>query len=357
MSSEFSVIQDCFVALCQNLPAGDLGIGDDAAVLSVPENHQVVVATDTLVQGIHFPENTPPEQIAWKALAVNLSDLAAMGASPWCYSLSLSVPKSLAKPEWFAAFAKGLAGLCEHLKIQIPLIGGDTTSAKEGALSVTISAQGLVKSGKAIFRNGARAGDWIVVTENIGQGALGLQVAFENPNLESLLDSQKVNALKALNTPVPPIHLGQKLSGLATSAIDISDGLLQDLGHILRQSSYQDHSVAPSQLSNMNANHESMLGAVIDLGKLPVSQAMKAYIERAQDWSWVLSGGDDYQLCFTIKPSDWNTVQALAKGFDVKVTCVGKIINRPVLELVSDSNREVFDWQMPEKLKFGFQHF
>ena len=353
MSSEFNVIQNCFVDLSKGLPAGDLGIGDDAAVLSVPKNHQVVVATDTLVQGIHFPVSTSAEQIAWKALAVNLSDLAAMGASPWCYSLSLSVPKSLATPQWFAEFARGLSDLCAHLNIQLPLIGGDTTSAKEGALSVTVSAQGLVDSGTAIFRCGAQLDDWIVVTGSLGEGALGLQVAFANPEMNGLTQSQKMDALNALNKPVPQTCLGSKLAGLANSVIDISDGLLQDLGHILRQSSLQNHSVALSKTTKVDKG----LGALIELSDLPVSQGMQHYIQKTQDWSLVLSGGDDYQLCLTIAQSQWQALQKVAKESGVKVTRVGKIIDRPVIELLGEKKTESLDWQNAENLKFGFQHF
>ncbi|WP_130537561.1 thiamine-phosphate kinase [Thiomicrorhabdus indica] len=353
MSSEFNIIQNCFVGLCRELPAGDLGIGDDAAVLSVPVEHQVVVATDTLVQGIHFPEKTPAQQVAWKALAVNLSDLAAMGAKPWCYSLSLSVPKSLAKQQWFADFSKGLADLCAHLNLKIPLVGGDTTSAKEGALSVTISAQGLVKQGKAVYRRGACVNDWIVVTGNLGEGALGLQVDLDKPEVCSMPKALKLHALKALNTPVPQTAVGQMLSGIVNSAIDISDGLLQDLTHILRQSSFGNHSVAISAENQMQKG----LGAKINLQEVPVSEGMKAYFSQTKDWGLALSGGDDYQLCLTVSETNWQALQELAKALNVKVTRIGKIINRPVIELVGQNKTESLDWQNAENLTFGFQHF
>jgi thiamine-monophosphate kinase len=170
MSNEFELIKTFFKPLSKGLSEDELGIGDDGAVLNVPESSQLVVVTDTLVEGVHFPVKTDPYDIAWKALAVNLSDLAAMGAEPGFFSLSLTLPN--AENEWLERFAKGLSDLASLHKI--PLIGGDTT---RGPLSVTITANGWVKAKGAVLRSGAQKGDVICVTQTIGDAAVGLSLA------------------------------------------------------------------------------------------------------------------------------------------------------------------------------------
>lgn len=356
MAGEFEVIQNYFTQLNSRLPAGDLGIGDDGAVLSLPgcEDSQLVVVTDTLVSGIHFPENSSAYDIAWKALAVNLSDLAAMGATPWCYSMALSIPKSMVCDAWFEGFKQGFQDLCQQLNLQIPLVGGDTTSTHEGALSVTVSAKGLVKKGQAIFRSGAQMGDLILVTGQIGEGALGLKVAFGQSEVDHLHPQQKIDAMQALNRPYPQTHLGMKLSPWVNSAIDISDGFLQDLSHILRQSATGASSVSSDSLYSVRP---ALFGAKLELAKLPISAGMQAYLSMSHDWSAVLTGGDDYQLCLTVAKHNLKEILSVAQSLGVKLSVVGEVINRPGIELIFDDESKHYDLQEIGNKAFGFQHF
>ena len=193
-----------------------LGIGDDAAVVTVPDDHDLVLCMDTLVAGVHFPEDTSPGAIGHKALAVNLSDLAAMGAEPAWFTLSVTLPH--ADADWLAAFAQGMFRLADHYRVQ--LVGGDVT---RGPLSVTVQAHGLVPRGRALRRSGAAVGDRIYVTGTLGDAGLALhQGAEQAPALRQRLDY-----------PSPRVEAGLALRGLASAAIDISDGLLADLGHLL----------------------------------------------------------------------------------------------------------------------------
>ena len=224
--AEFDLIRRLQQIVCSG-PGSDryqpvLGIGDDAAVLDVPDGQQLVVTTDTLVEGIHFLPGTAPRDLGHKSLAVNLSDLAAMGAEPAWFFLALTLPD--ADDEWLNEFAQGIAGLVRESGIH--LAGGDTTG---GPLSITITAVGLVARGQALTRSGARDGDFIAVSGVLGDASLAL----------SMLKSKQTpdaDLLDALHRPTPRLELGRRLRGLATSCIDISDGLIADLGHILERS-------------------------------------------------------------------------------------------------------------------------
>lgn len=318
MASEFELIKSCFEPLSKGLSAEEIGIGDDGAVLSVPANHQLVVVTDTLVSGVHFPEDTPAYDIAWKALAVNLSDLAAMGARPGFYSLALTIPHN--DQAWLNEFSAGLAALSEQY--QIPLIGGDTT---KGPLTVTVTAQGFVKTGQALKRSTAKNGDLICVTNTIGDGALGLKVALNNlPGLveQALSIDEKQFLLKALNRPEPQLAMNELLNSVASSAIDISDGLLADLTHVLNSS---------SQCLQKLGQKDACLGAQIHLDKLPLSDAAQKYLQATGDWSAMLTGGDDYQLCFTIAESDLAKMQGLAKSLNLNVSVIGEVVGTEVV--------------------------
>lgn len=283
MASEFDLIKTYFEPLSAGLSANDIGIGDDGAVLTPPENQQMVVVTDTLVSGVHFPESCSAYDIAWKALAVNLSDLAAMGAKPGFFSLALTLPENNAK--WLSEFARGLADLAKQYNI--PLIGGDTT---KGPLAVTITANGWVKKGQAILRSTAKSGDKVFVTNTLGDGALGLKLALNTlpDNLKSLFDEdEKQFLMSALNRPQPQLFSVPLLQEFASSAIDISDGFIADLKHIIEKTNLVNSQCKP-------------IFATIELEQLPMSKPMQKYIQATQDWSLVLAGGDDYQLCFTV---------------------------------------------------------
>lgn len=331
MASEFELIKNCFLPLSKGLASNEIGIGDDGAVLNVPANHQLVVVTDTLVSGVHFPEETCAYDVAWKALAVNLSDLAAMGAKPGFFSLGLTLPNN--NQAWLDEFSRGLKAISEQYAI--PLIGGDTT---KGHLTVTVTAQGWVEQNKAVLRSGAQLGDLICVTNTIGDGALGLKVAQHKlPGLvdKSLNEQEKAFLLEALNRPTPQLLLSQLLSDYANSAIDVSDGLLADMGHIFEQS-------------------KSGLNSEIELSQIPLSNATQKYIEQTQDWSIILTGGDDYQLCFTLVEDCFAVFQEQARRVGVEVTVIGRVIESSEPVLLQDG--VVFSQKRLAGLK-GYVHF
>jgi thiamine-monophosphate kinase len=264
-----------------------LGIGDDAAVLEVPAGQHLVAATDTLNAGTHFPEDTSAYDIAYKCLAVNLSDLAAMGATPRWALLSLSLPG--AEQEWVQAFIAGFKSLAqEH---GVALVGGDTTS---GPLSVSLTALGLIKPGAQLMRSGARPGDLLVVSGSIGGAARVLDL---------LKGREPVSDRRLLDRPQPRVRLGQALVGFASACIDISDGLLADLGHVLRASG---------------------CGALIHLQKLPHDELLAGLGDR-QKWDYQLSGGDDYELLFTLPRRHEEMIQSWRRETETRLSVIGEI--------------------------------
>jgi len=318
MSTEFDVIEKYFA---QGFPQRNdviLGVGDDAAVCSVPENTQLVTAVDTLISGVHFPETTNPQDIAYKALAVNLSDLAAMGAKPAWMTLALTCPKI--DEQWLENFSQGLRELAESA--QISLIGGDTT---QGHLSVTIQVMGFLPNNTGLRRQGAQIGEGIYVTGTLGDAGLGLLSAREEIKLP---DNIKTYVESRLNRPTPRLQEGQVLRDIAHSAIDISDGLIADLGHILKASD---------------------VGASISLNNLPLSDALKNYVSLEQAWQLALSAGDDYELCFTM-PANRETVlkNTLISN---RYTRIGTIESSKELRCLMPDGKEFF-----QKYK-GYQHF
>lgn len=335
MALEFDLIETYFKPLSKSLSAEEVGIGDDGAVLTVPENHQMVVVTDTLVCGVHFLKEASAYDIAWKSVAVNLSDLAAMGATPAGYSLGLTLPEN--DQAWLIEFARGLRAIGEQFKV--PLIGGDTT---KGPLVLTVTAHGWVPNQQAILRSGAQVGDVVCVTQTIGDGALGLKLVLDSlsPVFKAQLTAgENQHLLSALNRPVPQSKIAVALRGLVNSAADISDGLLADLGHILKQSNNKKTRLATSILESSHQkncgksapkkqNVFAELGADIELTQVPLSTAVKKYLAATDDWSLILSGGDDYQLCMTVSPLNWDKVQLVAEKYGVKITKIGQIVHQ-----------------------------
>ncbi len=315
--NEFELIRRYFTA-----PADDdvvVGVGDDAAVLTVPPGMHLVVTTDTLVAGVHFPEHTHPADIGHKALAVNLSDLAAMGAAPVWFTLNLTLPH--ADPAWLEPFSAGLLRLArEH---QIHLVGGDTT---RGPLTLTVSAFGLVPTGQALLRAGAHPGDGIYVTGMLGDAAVGLRFLHDGLVLP---EEYRAAVLARLNRPVPRVREGQALRGLASACIDVSDGLLADLGHILEASGQ---------------------GATIELKRLPVSPAFDAAFAQL-GWSVALAGGDDYELCFTVPAAREPALHAASARFACGVARIGQIEAEPGLR-VRDEKGDLFRYET-----VGYNHF
>lgn len=302
--NEFELIAQYFAR--QPVARADvaLGIGDDAAVLDVPVGQQLVVSTDMLVAGTHFPEATDAVSIGHKALAVNLSDIAAMGATPAWFTLNLSLPQ--ADPVWLESFCQGMFNLARTHNVA--LVGGDTT---RGPLTIGIQIMGLVPPGQALTRAGARPGDRIYVTGLLGEAALGLRVAQGQLKLP---DEYLANVLTQLNRPLPRVPAGLKLLGLASACIDISDGLAADLGHILAASD---------------------VGARIHLKRLPVSPAYGSAFEQV-GWQVALAGGDDYELCFTIPPAQETAFRNISTRLDVSCSYIGDIEAEAGLRIVDE---------------------
>lgn len=296
-----------------------LGVGDDAAIVQPPAGELLLVSTDTLVAGRHFPPATAAYDIGWKALAVNLSDLAAMGATPrWCV-LALTLPE--ASPDFIAEFARGFKALA--LQAGIALVGGDTTC---GPLSITVTVMGSAPPGAALCRHGAQRGDVVYVSGTLGDAALGL--ALVQGRVAGPDQAATAYLRDRLNRPEPRLALGLALRGLASSALDISDGLAQDLGHILRR---------------------SQLGAELTLERLPLSPPLQQY-SRIQALEWALAGGDDYELCFTLPPEHCAEAEGRARALGVPVHAIGRIVAGPGLVLRDQGRPFVLGHS-------GFQHF
>lgn len=267
MANEFAIIDQYFSNIGKPSDTTLLGIGDDAAVVDLPPGHQLVVAMDTLVGGIHFPMDTSPADIAYKALAVNLSDLAAMAAKPAWFLMSLTLAETDSR--WLSQFANGLKQAADTFRLQ--LIGGDTC---RGELSISIQIAGLVPTGRYVTRRCAAPGDIILVSGELGNAALGL--AHKKGEIE-LPQSLQAKCSLALNRPHPRLELVSFLREFASSAIDISDGLVGDLRHILEASD---------------------CGAKIAQIALPVNP----WIEQHDAYHYALDAGDDYEICCTIPP-------------------------------------------------------
>lgn len=307
--SEFSLIQRFFTQQRVTNPSTCLGIGDDCAVLSIPDGYELAVTTDTMVENVHFFAGTDPKQLGHKLLAVNLSDLAAMGALPVSVTLALTLPE--VDENWLTAFAEGFLALAERHGVD--LIGGDTTS---GPLTLTVQALGLIPKGQALRRSVAKPGDFIYMTGFLGDAGLGLKIK------QGYDCADPAAALMRFNQPEPQIAVGQALVGIAHACIDISDGLAGDLAHILEQ---------------------SRVGASLDWEALPLSTAVQAYIKDTGDWAMPLTAGDDYELCFTISPEQ-------AQQLTVAATRIGIIESEPGLRLNKSGNIQ------PLEVK-AFEHF
>ena len=278
-----------------------LGIGDDCAVLNPPPGTRIALTTDTLNVDVHFPATTDPDAIGFKSLAVSLSDLAAMGATPAWFSLNLSLPA--VSEDWLARFSHGLLTLAHRHEMQ--LIGGDTT---RGPLSIGITALGLLPADKALTRAGARAGDRIYVTGTLGDAALALAVLREDLKLAA---EHHAVVFAKLNRPEARVVEGAMLRDSAGACIDVSDGLIADLGHVLAASN---------------------VGARVDVHRLPLSSA---YQSVAADVGWVPAAthGDDYELCFTVPSSMQSAFEQLLPRFTCGVTYIGDIEAAPGLRL------------------------
>ena len=314
--SEFDIIERFFRRPGRSRDDVLLGIGDDAALLAVPADSELAVAVDTLVAGRHFPPATRAFDIGHKALAVNLSDLAAMGAEPAWGTLALTLPE--VDEAWLQSFADGFFTLADRYDVQ--LVGGDTT---RGPLSVTVQVLGPGPRGRALRRDGARPGQRIFVTGTLGDAAGALWQMQAGQQVAPRL-------LERLNRPEPRVAFGRGLAAVGSAAIDISDGLLADLGHVVTASN---------------------CGATLWVDRLPRSPLLTAQVPSARVLISQLSGGDDYELCFCVEPTKVAALQALARDCALAVTEVGVIESQPGVRCRHDDGS---DYQPDVR---GFDHF
>ncbi|SDY96063.1 thiamine-phosphate kinase [Nitrosomonas sp. Nm33] len=321
MSSEFDIIRRYFTRPTHR---AILGIGDDAALIPYTATTDLAISTDTLVADQHFFADTDPRKLGQKALAVNLSDMAAMGAIPRWSTLALTLPANLVNMNsgWLEAFIDGFFTLAS--KYQVELIGGDTT---RGPLNIGIQIMGEVPKGKALRRSGAMLGDDIWISGYLGNAALALAHLQQRISLDP---EELTVCLAALDTPVARIELGQRLIDLAHSAIDISDGLLADLGHILEC---------------------SHVAATIHLEKIACSWVMQKYLSLSLAVDCLLAGGDDYELCFTAPEEKRIEIEQLSQELTIPLTRIGKIYQGKGL-FILDANGNAITHE-----KKGYDHF
>ncbi|HCU65406.1 MAG TPA: thiamine-phosphate kinase [Rheinheimera sp.] len=317
---EFELISECFSQAGRSRADVVLGVGDDGAVVQIRDGFDLVVTTDTMVQGVHFFPDVDPRALGHKLVAVNVSDLAAMGAEPCWLSLAISLPQ--VDNAWLQAFAEGLSETADYYNCQ--LIGGDTT---RGPLTLTVIAKGLVPKGKALTRAGAKVGDYIYVTGTLGDAALGLKLVQDQVEVSK---KHRAHILQRFHYPTARVALGQALRTIASSAMDISDGLCGDLPHILKR---------------------SKVGATVDVNKIPMSQALKDSCDWQQALQCALSGGEDYELLFTVPEDKRGSLEVLLSPYGVPVTCIGRITGvAGKLELRQGDQPFVYTHQ-------GYQHF
>ena len=313
MTSEFEIIERYFK---KKMRQTALGIGDDAAMINVQKNYQLAISSDMLVENTHFLKNTNPSHLGWKSLAVNLSDIAAMGATPKWATLSISLPKI--NHAWLKKFSEGFFKCAD--KFGIDLIGGDTT---KGSLSISITIMGEIKKNTSLLRSGAKINDDIWVTGQLGLAAMGLA------NLQGKLKLPpriKIKCIRVLETPSPKTSLGAYLPRYANSCIDISDGLMQDLRHILKA---------------------SKVGATLLLNHIPCEK----FIQASKQYQFVLNGGDDYELLFTAAKKNRSQIKKIAKRTNTPVSVIGSITENQVLQILNEQGKSI---------KFnpkGFDHF
>ena len=318
---EFSVIDKFFKGISYQRKDVVIGIGDDCAITQIPEGQSLATTTDTLISGVHFLADTPAHAIAQKAVAVNLSDLAAMGAEPAWLSLSLSLPRY--DELWLEEFSRGLQEISEYYSIE--LIGGDTV---QGPLAITITAQGFVPAEQAMSRAKAKPGDFVYVTGSLGDAGLGLDILLNKASVAE--PAHKEYLLQRLHYPTPRLLAGTSLRRIASSCIDISDGLVSDLRHILKASA---------------------CGACIHIDKLPLSPALSHSVDRDTALKYALSAGDDYELLFTVGQEQKGNLDIALANVNLVASCIGQLNgNNEKLELRFENEPYPFESK-------GFEHF
>lgn len=317
---EFDLIRKYFTSPSFR-PDVTLGVGDDCAIVSIPPGKQLAVSTDTLVDTVHFPPGTSAEDIAYKAVAVNLSDLAAMGATPAWVTLALSFPR--VDLDWIKAFSETFTTMAGQYNVQ--LIGGDIT---RGPLSITVQAMGLIDPAHCMRRDGARPGDLIYVSGTLGDAAMGLRMWQQG----EAADRDAAWLIDRLKRPEPRVKLGIQVAAFCQCAIDISDGLVADLGHILAA---------------------SRCGATVHTEKIPLSHQLLEHANNNDgvDWELVLTGGDDYELCMVVSEADERKLLAIAGELALPLTQIGIIEQQQSLSIIDRAGAKlVLD-------RPGYEHF
>ena len=317
-TDEFELIRHYFSELgCDESGSVRLGVGDDCAIIAPPHDRELVVSIDTLVEGTHFLPGTSGDKVASRLLGAALSDLAAMGAVPAFFTLALTLPE--VDETWLAAFSGKLAELAKQHAVQ--LVGGDTT---RGSLTLSVQVHGWTAVGKAIQRSGANVGDRIFVTGTLGDSKAGLETLLQKTVGEHVPYLQQ-----RFFSPEPRLTTGQIIADYATAAIDISDGLLADLNHLLQR---------------------SQVGAMINPAELPVSQTLYRWVGEKRSREWALTGGEDFELCFTVPALLEPKLAWALRHHDVAVTCIGQITDSPGIVLAEDGRI----WPVEAG---GFNHF
>lgn len=317
---EFELIEKYFATTQQRRDDVILGIGDDCAILRAPSENDLVVTIDALIENVHFPKTSTPFDLGYKSLAISLSDIAAMGAEPAWVLLSLNMPK--VNEIWLEQFCAGFFKLANKFSLQ--LVGGNTA---QGPLAITTQVTGFVPHGTGLRRSNAQPGDLIYVTGTLGDAALGLRCLQKKNKIPK--DAEEELLLR-FNRPEPRVKEGLTLRELATAAIDVSDGLAADLSHILRS---------------------SKVGATIKTEKLPLSKTLRTYLKREDAWHYALTGGEDYELCFTLPRARQGEFEWKFGAYDCGYICIGVIEQQPGLRMMMPDGK-------PFKLSTqGYEHF
>lgn len=323
--NEFNLIQKYFAEASFVRKDVVIGIGDDAAITQIPALQNLATTTDTIVQGVHFLPNTCAQDIAHKAIAVNLSDLAAMGAEPSWISLSLSIPEI--DETWLSAFSDKVSELTEYFSVQ--LIGGDTV---RGPMSITITAQGFVPKDSVLTRDGANNGDWIFVTGTLGDAGAGLDILLKKLVVDNV--QARDYLVNRHRCPTPRVLAGTILRRLASACIDVSDGLLQDVMHIA---------------------NSSATGVILHLDKLPISEELGNNVsDLNQALNYATASGDDYELLFTVSEEQRNSIQTALDSYSIPYTCIGQMTGATG-KLDLKLNEQPFQLELTSPL--GFSHF
>lgn len=317
-TGEFDLIDRYFSKLSYPDNSLVLGIGDDAGIIQPPAGDDLLVAVDTLVAGVHFFPKADPADIGYKSLAVNVSDIAAMGGTARWATLALTLPE--VEEDWLEAFSSGFTRAAREFAVQ--LIGGDTT---RGPLTVSVQLMGFIERGKNLRRSGAKVGDQVYVSGFPGLAGFALKCLREEIDI-----AEDSNAMQRLKRPLPRTELGRQLIDIASAAIDVSDGLAADLAHVLKASG---------------------VAADIALEKLPVSTELQALQDNLELYNLILAAGDDYELCFTISPEKETLLGEIMAGLDYPLSCIGEIVEGEGIRYFGEDGKEI-DLGME-----GWQHF